>query len=133
MNRFVVLFHQMPPEGQRADHWDWMFERDGALLTWACEQPPGDNVDANAVLLDDHRLDYLEYEGPIAGNRGRVSRVLSGEMEWQETSPQRYRAKLFIPSRETGASSVRVWLVELTQQQGRDFRLVVRPDSQLAR
>ncbi|MCE9524843.1 MAG: hypothetical protein K8R36_02165, partial [Planctomycetales bacterium] len=27
----------------------------------------------------DHRLAYLEYEGPVSGNRGTVSRVEEGE------------------------------------------------------
>ena len=132
-NRFVILFHQMPPDGGRADHWDWMFERDGTLRTWACEQPPDDNMDANAILLDDHRLVYLEYEGPIAGDRGRVSRILSGDMDWEEISPRRYRAKLIISSRETEFRDAKVWLVELTRRRGREYRLVVRPDSPPAR
>lgn len=31
-----------------------------------------------AQTLPDHRLMYLDYEGPISGNRGTVSRLTSG-------------------------------------------------------
>ncbi len=127
MSRFVVLFHRMPPHSERADHWDWMFEWNGALLTWACEQCPDENLEANASRLDDHRLAYLEVEGPISGDRGHVSRVLAGDLQWLEVSPQRYRAKLNIREPEPGSNGGRVWLVDLQQSVDREYRLVVRP------
>jgi hypothetical protein len=34
--------------------------------------------------LGDHRLDYLEYEGPVSGGRGTVSRWDRGSFTWIE-------------------------------------------------
>lgn len=64
--RFVVQAHDAPPL-----HYDLMLERDGALATWGLAAPPdpaGPPQDADPK--PDHRLDYLEYEGAIAGDRG---------------------------------------------------------------
>lgn len=80
--RFVVLEHR------REDiHWDVMFEHGHALRTWAVDAP----IVAGATLptrpLPDHRRLYLDYEGPIAGDRGEVRRVASGtyrRVEWTE-------------------------------------------------
>ena len=36
--------------------------------------------------LPEHRLVYLDYQGPVSGNRGSVSRVLDGTIQWQECS-----------------------------------------------
>jgi hypothetical protein len=36
-----------------------------------------------AEELGDHRLAYLEYEGPLSGDRGRVRRYDAGEFEWE--------------------------------------------------
>ncbi len=51
-----------------------MLERGGVLATWALPQPP-DSADAILVeALPDHRLAYLDYQGPISGGRGSVTR-----------------------------------------------------------
>ncbi len=80
MPRFVILHHVMPPGSTRASHWDWMFERDGVLTTWAVECLPGP-APTEAKQLPDHRLEYLQYEGPIGGGRGNVDRVDEGTYE----------------------------------------------------
>ncbi len=69
MPRFVILEHDHP-----SLHWDLMLECGSALRTWRLMAPPhvGEVIDATAVF--DHRLHYLEYEGPISGGRGRVVR-----------------------------------------------------------
>ncbi len=78
MSRFVVLFHQLPAGALRLAHWDLMIEEGGVLATWQLEGwPPQDQ--SIVERLDDHRLAYLDYEGPVAGNRGRVTRVEFGE------------------------------------------------------
>ncbi len=79
--RFVVLFHSGIEDAEHRtanDHWDLMFECGEVLLSWAVEEMPSRGKLLNAIRLTDHRLAYLEYEGPISGNRGSVSRVLSG-------------------------------------------------------
>ncbi len=51
-----------------------MLEADGVLCTWALPEPPMANRELDAEQLPDHRLDYLDYEGPVSGNRGTVQR-----------------------------------------------------------
>lgn len=69
MPRFVILEHDHPQL-----HWDLMLEAGPVLRTWRLTAPPvhGEAIAAAAVF--DHRLLYLDYEGPIAGGRGRVVR-----------------------------------------------------------
>ena len=73
-SRFVVLFHETPAGASRPSHWDLMLEQGGALRTWALEQEPRSEVSIVAAALPDHRLAYLDYEGPISGDRGCVTR-----------------------------------------------------------
>jgi hypothetical protein len=49
-----------------------MLEHEGVLWTWALAAEPMQRQ--SAQRLDDHRLAYLEYEGPISGDRGEVTR-----------------------------------------------------------
>lgn len=79
--RFVVLRHTMPG----GDHYDLMFECDGVLATWRSPCPLSE-IGAKPVRLTrigDHRLAYLEYEGPLSGNRGHVERVERGRFAGQ--------------------------------------------------
>ena len=50
-----------------------MFQLDGVLLTWAVEECPRPGLRTVARALDAHRLEYLDYSGPVSGNRGEVS------------------------------------------------------------
>ena len=77
-SRFVILFHETPPESDRSNHFDLMFERDGALSTWAVDDLTLEECERLATRLPDHRLEYLSYEGPISDNRGRVSQHDTG-------------------------------------------------------
>jgi hypothetical protein len=82
MPRFVVLHHETPAGYARPPHWDFMLETGGALRTWVlAEQPGGPRVIA-AEALDDHRLDYLEFEGEVSGGRGTVTRWDQGTYAW---------------------------------------------------
>jgi hypothetical protein len=77
MPRFVVLFHEVPPNLPRASHCDLMLEMGDVLWTWELPQwPPAQGV--QAVRLPDHRRDYLEYEGPLSEGRGSVRRLDQG-------------------------------------------------------
>ncbi len=77
MPRFVVLEHQTPV----ARHWDFMLETASALATWSLAEPPDAAPTIPARMLPDHRLAYLEYEGPISDNRGSVTRWDHGTYE----------------------------------------------------
>lgn len=81
MPRFVILRHDLPPGHGRGSHFDLMLEVGGALRTWSLPELPAAGIVVQAEALPDHRLAYLDYEGPISGNRGSVSRVEEGEFE----------------------------------------------------
>src|SRR5579872_4077691 len=89
MPRFVVLTHNHP-----VFHWDFMLERDGALQTWRLAKPPDAGGPIDAEALADHRLTYLDYEGPVSGGRGEVTRWDRGEFEIVESTPDRVVVRL---------------------------------------
>ncbi len=74
MPRFVILEHDHP-----LLHWDLMLESGPALRTWRLAQPPAPGVEIAAIALGDHRLAYLDYEGPVSGGRGTVRRWDAGD------------------------------------------------------
>ncbi len=73
MPRFVLLEHNW-----NGVHWDFMLESGDSLRTWAIDEPVVFGRDLPARALGDHRKVYLDYEGPIAGDRGEVRRVDAG-------------------------------------------------------
>jgi hypothetical protein len=79
--RFVVLSHQLPETEHRLNHWDLMLEFNGQLETWALDGLPQAGQTVQAQKLSAHRTAYLDYEGPVSGDRGSVTRVLSGRFE----------------------------------------------------
>jgi hypothetical protein len=81
MPRFVILRHEMPPSSSRGAHFDLMLEVGGGLRTWSIPELPAPGKLIQAEALSDHRLAYLDYEGPVSDNRGSVSRVDEGEYE----------------------------------------------------
>jgi hypothetical protein len=101
MARFVLLYHDCPPNYMRASHWDLMLEADGVLRTWAIarlprgwsnarertavigsECPPlADQNRVAAERLSDHRIEYLQLEGPLSADRGSVRRIDEGTYE----------------------------------------------------
>ncbi len=80
--RFVVLRHDMAcaDDLSRDSHFDWMFQFNDVLWTWATPQVKNmvNEFAISAERLADHRVHYLNYEGEISGGRGIVSRLLSG-------------------------------------------------------
>ena len=77
MPRFALLRHDSP----RGLHWDFFLEVGDSLQTWALDEAPQDGRPIAAKALGDHRLAYLEYEGPISGERGIVMRWDDGTYE----------------------------------------------------
>ncbi len=76
--RFVVLEHDHPFR-----HWDLMLESGAALRTWRLGAPPATGLTVEATPLGDHRRLYLDYEGPVSGDRGRVVRWDRGTFTWE--------------------------------------------------
>ena len=77
MPRFVILEHDDP-----FPHLDFMLEHEGKLRTWRLLSEPTPGAVLQAEPLGDHRIEYLEFEGPLSGDRGRVRRVDAGTFEW---------------------------------------------------
>ena len=92
--RFVILRQEMPPGAARGSHWDFMLEREGVLRTWAIDELPSKGQTVAARGLPDHRPAYLDYEGPITGNRGSVTRYDRGEYDLLDETPERVGIEL---------------------------------------
>ncbi|UCD29228.1 MAG: hypothetical protein JSV03_01735 [Planctomycetota bacterium] len=92
----MILRH----ETSGAVHWDFMFDMGELLATWQFRQDPCtlEESDVSSPLqvrrLKDHRRDYLEYQGPISGDRGHVTRVLQGEYELVDRQPGSWTFRL---------------------------------------
>jgi hypothetical protein len=70
MPQFVILHHEHP----RGAHFDLMLEVGDVLRTWALPQPPQAGVEMECEALGNHRRAYLDYQGPVSGGRGTVTR-----------------------------------------------------------
>jgi len=90
--RFVILHHRLAT----GEHWDLMLEHGEKLMTWQLERPPTDPADLpiRARRIGDHRKLYLDYEGPVSGNRGEVHQLDSGTVEFLDVRPTRCRVRL---------------------------------------
>jgi hypothetical protein len=89
MPRFVLLEHHW-----NGVHWDLMLDAGDALRTWAIDAPIVRGVALPARALGDHRRAYLDYEGPVSGDRGWVRRVDSGVYEPRLWTAERVEAEL---------------------------------------
>ncbi len=74
---FVVLYHEIAS----GNHYDLMIDSGDALATWRVDQPPEIALirPVPCVRIADHRKVYLDYEGPVSGDRGRVTRYDRGQ------------------------------------------------------
>ena len=94
MPRFVILHHDAPAGHDRSSHYDLMLEQGGVLWTWSLDKLPAVGFAGQAQALPDHRLAYLDFEGPLTGNRGSVERVEQGEYELLERAESRVLVRL---------------------------------------
>lgn len=88
--RFVVLQHT---DGDGV-HFDLMIDQGQALATWKFNRPP-ESADEHPLAgsrIGDHRRVYLNYEGPISGNRGSVARYDEGDVELRGARDDVWRA-----------------------------------------
>ena len=113
--RFAILHHT----GVAKPHYDLMFveaEPAAKLATWRCPVWPVLGL-TPVERLDDHRPDYLDYEGPVSNDRGRVDRVAGGlfhfesrtDDRWVIATDQGYRLTF---NRQEGSDA---WTVEFGQ------------------
>lgn len=77
-SQFVILHHRLAD----GEHWDLMLEHGESLATWQLLSPPGaGSFPIAARRIGHHRKAYLDYEGPISGDRGQVRRIDRGPVE----------------------------------------------------
>jgi hypothetical protein len=85
----IVLLHHLIAEGHqrqncRGDHFDLLIDPGGDALLWTWEtdqnvfENDGNSNRITATRLPDHRRVYLDFEGPLSGDRGEVKRQLFG-------------------------------------------------------
>ncbi len=97
--KFVIQHHICED-----DHYDLMIESGDSLSTWRIS--PGDinpllnGENISLKRIKDHRREYLTYEGPVSGGRGRVEIFDSGECELipeknKDIRQYRMRGKIF--------------------------------------
>jgi DNA polymerase ligase (LigD)-like protein len=105
--RFVLLEHNW-----NGVHWDFMLEAGEALRTWAIDAPIVAGRDLPARALGNHRKSYLDYEGEISGNRGKVRRLDAGTYRVLVWSDRHVRVEVTgsqlvgeVDLRSTGADS----------------------------
>ena len=83
----VLLRHDLP---DGSHHFDWLLARDpeGPLLTFRLDRDVAAEPTPSFAgqQLPDHRRLYLDYEGPISGDRGTVRSVARGRCEIIEAS-----------------------------------------------
>jgi hypothetical protein len=94
MPRFVILLHECPPRYHRPTHYDLMLEDGQSLRTWALDEQLAAGVAVAAERLSDHRLDYLDFQGPLSDDRGSVSQWDSGTFDWQQDTQESIEVRL---------------------------------------
>jgi hypothetical protein len=93
---FVILQHILP---DGSEHWDLGIDQGETLATWQLLQDPallasGRLQAVPARRIADHRRAYLDYEGPVSGNRGQVTRVERGYCRVVDRRPDCWRVRL---------------------------------------
>ena len=106
---FVLLIHDHP-----FVHWDLLVQHGEVLRSWRLLESPdrwrsaAESTELSAESIGDHRLLYLDYEGPVSRERGRVVRWDHGQAEWLVNGEAAVRLKL------SGGRLIGVLVLKLT-------------------
>jgi hypothetical protein len=69
-----------------------MIDQGNTLATWSFPSHPknGSPFPLEGKKIQDHRSQYLEYEGPISKGRGRIEKVDQGPLQILQSSPKNW-------------------------------------------
>lgn len=95
LNRFVVQEHHATRL-----HWDFRLELDGVLKSWAIPKEPGKIPGKKylAIQVEDHDLEYIDYEGEIEEGEygaGKVHIWDNGKFELLERTDSKVVISLY--------------------------------------
>ncbi|MGO9659189.1 MAG: non-homologous end-joining DNA ligase [Acidimicrobiales bacterium] len=135
-NRWVVQQH-----AARRLHYDFRLEANGVLVSWAVPKGPSydPGVKRLAVKVEDHPLDYRDFEGTIpGGNYGAGAVIVWDEGTYRNLTTR--HGELVPVAEAVGAGHVSVWLEgsklvggwALTRFDGANWALVKRSDDHAA-
>jgi hypothetical protein len=84
-----------------------MLEAAGDVLkTWALPRPPELGMEMECEALADHRIEYLDYEGPVSRQRGSATRWDRGVYTLERQSDTEWIVRL-TGERFAGQASLR--------------------------
>ena len=120
----VQLLHKMP---DGSSHIDWMIARDsndekGELMTFRLEGRLDKVQKGQSILakrIANHRWAYLEYEGPISGNRGVVSRIAEGVITSQKCDGSSWRIEICWANESKSEIHQKIHMREIQTPQGK--------------
>ena len=94
----VLLAHELP---DGTSHVDWMIASEPTgrepLVTFRLENRIDEMAAGQRLLaqrIDDHRPAYLDYEGPVSGDRGTVRLLTRGTVISWQTTGDRWRMEI---------------------------------------
>lgn len=133
--RFAVLHHSLPECHIRPSHWDLLlqfsnyhFVEERCLDCFELNLPPDQWSSLAVTRLPSHRALYLNYSGPISGNRGSVELVLTGEMKWHVREEHNFEFELIAdPSSQPNQWNVSGQRFQLSRQGEDHWFLKLQP------
>ncbi len=136
-HRWVIQQHKA-----RRLHYDFRLEANGVLVSWAVPKGPSydPGVKRLAVKVEDHALDYRDFEGTIpGGNYGTGSVIVWDEGTYRNLTTR--QGEVVPVAEAVAAGHVSVWLEgskllggwALTRFDGANWTLVKRNDEQADR
>lgn len=92
--RFSIAKHEMPANSSRHSHFDLFLESQGTLMTWELSSLLTSQNKQVVRRLANHRLLYLDFQGPLSNDRGTVKLIDSGSLEWVTLESERLIARI---------------------------------------